>query len=182
MLSDSIDDDVPLGFDGDTVKMATAKFFQEKIKNFNFSSCLPSSWALKACFHKRYNRSFLFIRCFQQSDVWCQRSTSRYHILAALTYKRVHQCSHLAVRNSYRPCVQRNEAATGFDFWSFFTFLESWPKVCISGPADYNYEESVSTLRYANRAKSIKNKPRINEDPKDVILCEFQEEIARWST
>lgn len=33
-------------------------------------------------------------------------------------------------------------------------------------PADYNYEETLSTLRYANRAKDIKNKPRINEDPK----------------
>ncbi len=33
-------------------------------------------------------------------------------------------------------------------------------------PADYNYEETISTLRYANRAKNIKNKPRINEDPK----------------
>ena len=26
------------------------------------------------------------------------------------------------------------------------------------GPADYNYDESLSTLRYANRAKNIKNK------------------------
>lgn len=51
---------------------------------------------------------------------------------------------------------------------------------CVTGPADYNYDESVSTLRYANRAKSIKNKPRINEDPKDAILREFQEEIARY--
>lgn len=47
------------------------------------------------------------------------------------------------------------------------------------GPADYNYEETVSTLRYANRAKNIKNKPKINEDPKDAMLREFQEEIAR---
>ena len=30
-------------------------------------------------------------------------------------------------------------------------------------------------LRYANRAKNIKNKPRINEDPKDAMLREFQE-------
>ena len=29
------------------------------------------------------------------------------------------------------------------------------------------------------RAKNIKNKPRINEDPKDAMLREFQEEIAR---
>ncbi|KAJ1436664.1 kinesin-like protein, partial [Ochromonadaceae sp. CCMP2298] len=35
-------------------------------------------------------------------------------------------------------------------------------------PADYNYEETISTLRYADRAKKIKNKPMINEDPKNV--------------
>lgn len=34
------------------------------------------------------------------------------------------------------------------------------------GPADYNADETLSTLRYANRAKNIKNKPHINEDPK----------------
>mmetsp|Transcript_31643 Transcript_31643/g.79041 ORF Transcript_31643/g.79041 Transcript_31643/m.79041 type:complete len:742 (-) Transcript_31643:192-2417(-) len=47
------------------------------------------------------------------------------------------------------------------------------------GPADYNYDETLSTLRYANRAKNIQNKPKINEDPKDAMLREFQEEIAR---
>ena len=48
------------------------------------------------------------------------------------------------------------------------------------GPADYNYEESISTLRYANRAKNIKNKPHINEDPKDAMISEFQTEIQRY--
>ena len=33
--------------------------------------------------------------------------------------------------------------------------------------------------RYANRAKNIKNKPVINEDPKDALLREFQEELLR---
>lgn len=47
---------------------------------------------------------------------------------------------------------------------------------CIS-PADNNYDETLSTLRYANRAKNIQNKPRINEDPKDAKLREYQEEI-----
>ena len=47
------------------------------------------------------------------------------------------------------------------------------------GPADYNYDETLSTLRYANRAKSIKNKPKINEDPKDALLRQFQEEIEK---
>nr|XP_045005023.1 kinesin-like protein KIF17 [Jaculus jaculus] len=49
---------------------------------------------------------------------------------------------------------------------------------CLS-PADNNYDESLSTLRYANRAKNIKNKPRINEDPKDALLRQYQEEIKR---
>ena len=41
-------------------------------------------------------------------------------------------------------------------------------------PADYNYEETLSTLRYASRAKSIKNKPKINEDPKDALLKQYE--------
>ncbi|XP_055077992.1 kinesin-like protein KIF17 [Periophthalmus magnuspinnatus] len=49
---------------------------------------------------------------------------------------------------------------------------------CLS-PADYNYEETLSTLRYANRAKCIQNKPRINEDPKDALLRQYQEEIKK---
>ncbi|XP_034177955.1 kinesin-like protein 68D [Osmia lignaria lignaria] len=47
------------------------------------------------------------------------------------------------------------------------------------GPASYNYDETLTTLRYANRAKNIKNKPRINEDPKDALLRQYQEEIGR---
>ena len=49
---------------------------------------------------------------------------------------------------------------------------------CLS-PADNNYDETLSTLRYANRAKNIKNKPKINEDPKEAMLREYQTEIAK---
>ncbi|CAI5795888.1 KIF17 isoform X1 [Podarcis lilfordi] len=49
---------------------------------------------------------------------------------------------------------------------------------CLS-PADNNYDETLSTLRYAHRAKNIRNKPRINEDPKDALLREYQEEIKK---
>lgn len=45
------------------------------------------------------------------------------------------------------------------------------------GPADYNSEETLTTLRYASRAKNIENHARINEDPKDAMLREFQLEI-----
>ncbi|XP_042852349.1 kinesin-like protein KIF17 isoform X6 [Panthera tigris] len=49
---------------------------------------------------------------------------------------------------------------------------------CLS-PADNSYDETLSTLRYANRAKNIRNKPRINEDPKDALLREYQQEIKK---
>ncbi|KAL3670368.1 hypothetical protein V7S43_004677 [Phytophthora oleae] len=51
--------------------------------------------------------------------------------------------------------------------------------VAAVSPADYNYDETLSTLRYANRAKNIKNKPIVNEDPKDAKLREYKEEIER---
>lgn len=47
------------------------------------------------------------------------------------------------------------------------------------GPADYNVDETMSTLRYASRAKHIQNKPKINEDPKDAMIREFHDEITR---
>ena len=46
-------------------------------------------------------------------------------------------------------------------------------------PADDNYQETLSTLMYATRAKSIKNKPRVNEDPKDALLKQYEDEIKR---
>ncbi|XP_015836302.1 osmotic avoidance abnormal protein 3 isoform X6 [Tribolium castaneum] len=49
---------------------------------------------------------------------------------------------------------------------------------CIS-PSSRDYVETLSTLRYANRAKNIHNKPRVNEDPKDTMLRQYQEEIER---
>ena len=46
-------------------------------------------------------------------------------------------------------------------------------------PASSNFDETLSTLRYANRAKNIKNKPKINEDPKDSLLREYKQEIEK---
>ena len=40
-------------------------------------------------------------------------------------------------------------------------------------------QQTLSTLRYAARAKNIKNKAKINEDPKDAMLREYKEEIDR---
>mmetsp|Transcript_21796 Transcript_21796/g.35012 ORF Transcript_21796/g.35012 Transcript_21796/m.35012 type:complete len:733 (+) Transcript_21796:210-2408(+) len=43
--------------------------------------------------------------------------------------------------------------------------------------ADYNCDESLSTLRFANRAKNIQNKPHINQDPKDKLLEQYKLQI-----
>lgn len=38
-------------------------------------------------------------------------------------------------------------------------------------PAASNHDETLSTLRYAERAKRIQNRPRVNDDPKVSIRC-----------
>jgi len=46
-------------------------------------------------------------------------------------------------------------------------------------PADCNYSETLSTLRYANRAKNIINKPTVNEDTNVKLIRELREEINK---
>lgn len=46
-------------------------------------------------------------------------------------------------------------------------------------PADINYEETLSTLRYADSAKRIKNHAVVNEDPNARMIRELKEELAQ---
>uniref|UniRef100_A0A4W6C2Z6 Kinesin-like protein n=1 Tax=Lates calcarifer TaxID=8187 RepID=A0A4W6C2Z6_LATCA len=46
-------------------------------------------------------------------------------------------------------------------------------------PADVNYGETLSTLRYASRAKNIVNSPTVNEDGSVKVIRELQAEVAR---
>jgi len=48
--------------------------------------------------------------------------------------------------------------------------------VCAISPASTNYEETLSTLRYADRAKKIKNTAVVNENPMEKLLREMKEE------
>ena len=41
-------------------------------------------------------------------------------------------------------------------------------------PSDSNYDETMSTLRYADRAKQIKNKAVVNEDPNVKLMRGLQ--------
>jgi len=51
--------------------------------------------------------------------------------------------------------------------------------VCAIRPGHTYYEETLGTLRYADRAKKIKNKPTVNEDPQAKLIRELQEENAK---
>ena len=48
--------------------------------------------------------------------------------------------------------------------------------VCAVRPGNTYYEETLSTLKYADRAKQIKNKPTVNESPQDKLIRELTEE------
>ncbi len=41
----------------------------------------------------------------------------------------------------------------------------------------YNYDETLSTLLYATRARQIKNAPKVNQDPKDALLGQLRQQI-----
>lgn len=48
--------------------------------------------------------------------------------------------------------------------------------ICAISPAHDNYEETLSTLRYADQAKKIKNKAIINESATDKLIRELSKE------
>eukprot|EP00440_Ansanella_granifera_P069933 gb/GFBE01075873.1/.p1 GENE.gb/GFBE01075873.1/~~gb/GFBE01075873.1/.p1 ORF type:complete len:1110 (+),score=352.30 gb/GFBE01075873.1/:1-3330(+) len=48
--------------------------------------------------------------------------------------------------------------------------------ICAISPASSNYEETLSTLRYADRAKRIKNSATVNENPQDKLIRQLREE------
>ncbi|XP_068589074.1 kinesin-like protein KIF1B isoform X8 [Cebidichthys violaceus] len=51
--------------------------------------------------------------------------------------------------------------------------------VAALSPADINYDETLSTLRYADRAKNIKCNAIINEDPNNKLVRDLKDEVAR---
>jgi hypothetical protein len=51
--------------------------------------------------------------------------------------------------------------------------------ICAISPAASNYEESLSTLRYADRAKRIVNKAIVNESVQDKMIRDLKSENER---
>ncbi|CAI2348864.1 unnamed protein product [Caenorhabditis sp. 36 PRJEB53466] len=86
-------------------------------------------------------------------------------VIAALATKQ----KHIPYRNSVITRVLQDSLGGN----SFTVFL-----ACIS-PADTNSAETLNTLRYADRAKQIKNKPIVNTNPKAEEISVLQAQIKR---
>merc|ERR1712228_562508 len=52
--------------------------------------------------------------------------------------------------------------------------------VCALSPASSNYEETLSTLRYADRAKKIVNTAVVNENPQEKLIRELKAENEKF--
>ena len=57
-----------------------------------------------------------------------------------------------------------------------FAIFSKTIMIAALSPASVNFDETLSTLRYADRAKQIKNKATVNESPTDKLIRELREE------
>ena len=54
--------------------------------------------------------------------------------------------------------------------------------IACASPADSNMEETLNTLRYADRARKIKNKPFVNVDPQTAEICSLRQQVQELKT
>ncbi|OON23988.1 kinesin motor domain protein, partial [Opisthorchis viverrini] len=73
----------------------------------------------------------------------------------------------------------QEEEKAGLHSLSRFRGNSHTTMIATISPADINYEETLSTLRYADRAKHIVCKAVVNEDPNAKLIRELKAEVAR---
>ena len=86
--------------------------------------------------------------------------TTLCHVISALTSK---QATHIPYRDSTLTRMLQDSLGGNTKTLMISTI----------GPSEHNYNETMSTLRQASRAKKIKNQPKINENLKDALLLEY---------
>jgi hypothetical protein len=57
------------------------------------------------------------------------------------------------------------------------TNLSSFSHAACVSPADSNTEETLNTLKYANRARNIQNKPMVNRDPMAAEMQQMRQQL-----
>jgi len=50
--------------------------------------------------------------------------------------------------------------------------------IACASPAESNYDESLSTIKYASRAMNIKNKPIVNRDANSMLIESLRQKVA----
>ncbi|KAL0597364.1 Kinesin-like protein KIF1C, partial [Plecturocebus cupreus] len=82
-------------------------------------------------------------------------------------------------RDSVLTWLLKENLAKAFPCIPFIGGNSRTAMIAALSPADINYEETLSTLRYADRTKQIRCNAIINEDPNARLIRELQEEVAR---
>jgi hypothetical protein len=72
-------------------------------------------------------------------------------------------CLYLILTHNAPPCLQDSLGGNSKTLM-----------ICCVSPSEIDFHESLNALRYANRARNIKNKPRVNRDPTLLLVVELK--------
>lgn len=82
-----------------------------------------------------------------------------------------------ATTKNFKEVIPYRESKLTFILKPFLGGNSRTAMMAALSPADINYDETLSTLRYAWQVKAIKNNATINESPQDKLIRELREEI-----
>ena len=88
------------------------------------------------------------------------------NVIAALTDQTGNR-SHIPYRDSILTRILTNSLGGN---------SQTYMIACVS-PSESNMEETLNTMKYASRARNIKNKPVINRDPTSALITSLKQEI-----
>jgi kinesin family protein 1 len=90
------------------------------------------------------------------------------NVITALAEKAMHPKKKIIIPYREAKLTQILQDALGGNSKTIF--------VAALSPADINYEETLEALRYADRAKRVKNKAVVNVDPTELLTTQLKEE------
>lgn len=89
------------------------------------------------------------------------------NVIAALTERTNSDHQHIPYRDSKLTRILQDSLGGN---------ARTYMIACVS-PAESNYDETLNTLKYASRARNIKNKPKINTDPNTALINQLKQQI-----
>lgn len=90
------------------------------------------------------------------------------NVIAALTEPKIEgKNTHVPYRNSKLTRILQDSLGGN---------SKTYMIACVS-PAESNFAESLNTLKYASRARNIRNKPIVNTDPQSALVSQLKQQI-----